>query len=273
VFTLLQSDALTALRALPAASVHCCVTSPPYWMQRDYGSPGQLGLEPRLDDYLANLLAVFAEVGRVLSPEGTCWVNLGDTINNYLGGARDSDSPSGYADGDRPRFATGHGLLDTRYPRKCHLGIPWRFALGMLERGWLLRAEVIWRKQVNLPERCTDRPGREHETLFLFTRRPDYNCELARLAHGFRGSVWELPCGRDVPGHSATFPELLPALCVTACTDAGQTVLDPFAGTGTTGVVALSLARRALLIELSPKYCAIARRRCHNTTPGLPLTA
>ncbi len=272
-YTLENAEALEVLLGRPSGSVQCCVTSPPYWKLRDYHHAQQIGLENTVEEYLERLLIIFAEVRRLLAPDGTCWVNLGDTFNNYLGGTtHESDGVAGYADDSRPRFASGSGLLDSRLPRKCLMGVPYRFALAMLKEGWLLREQVTWAKATNLPDTATDRPDHNSEPIFLFTKRPDYKCDRRRLPRAFRGSVWHLPCGRRGVDHPAVFPDLLARLCITASTDPGDLVLDPFAGSGTTGVVALELRRRALLAELNPEYCANARRALEAVPEPLALS-
>lgn len=175
-------DAREVLSTLPASSVHCVVTSPPYWQLRDYGHEDQLGLEESLDDFLENLCRVFDEVTRVLRPDGTCWVNLGDC---YLGGRSGGMGKSALSSGRNHEAAQeAHRAMRARgakrhrsvpgLPRKSLVGVPWRFAFAMQARGWVLRSEVIWQKPNAMPETPKDRPTRDHEHVFLFARQPVY---------------------------------------------------------------------------------------------------
>lgn len=132
-------DVLDALAALPDQSVHCIVTSPPYWGLRDYGVSGQLGLEPTPEEYVDRLVTIFREARRVLREDGTLWLNLGDTML-----------------------------------QKQLLGIPWRVAFGLQDDGWWLRAENIWHKPNAMRESVTDRPTRVHEQVFLLSKNAQY---------------------------------------------------------------------------------------------------
>ena len=148
-WTVLEGDALTVLRTLPSSSVHCCVTSPPYWALRRYhAGPQEQGSEPTLEAYLAGMVTVFAEVRRVLRDDGTAWVNMGDT---YEGGGRGAGGVSG----DKQRTSPG-SLLDERGPvvngAGNLLGVPWRLALALQADGWTWRSTVVWAKRSPLPE-------------------------------------------------------------------------------------------------------------------------
>lgn len=156
--TFLQGDALARLAKLPSDSVHCCVTSPPYFRLRDYGVAGQYGWEKTPDEFVANLVEVFREVRRVLRADGTCWVNLGDSYRTD--GRKDS------GDGFRPRPG--------EIKHKDLVGIPWLVALALRNDGWWLRSDVIWGKTNCLPESVRDRPTRSHEYLFLLSKRATY---------------------------------------------------------------------------------------------------
>lgn len=168
-FTLYQGDALTVLRELPPESVHACVTSPPYWGLRDYGTPGQLGLEPTPEEYVARMVEVFREVRRVLRKDGTLWLNIGDS---YASGMRDA-----YAD---DRKYGGARASDQRPPTPLGLkpkdlcGVPWRLAFALQADGWYLRADIIWAKPNPMPESVTDRPTKSHEYVFLLSKSPRY---------------------------------------------------------------------------------------------------
>jgi DNA modification methylase len=175
VYQIHCGDALTVLRTLPADSVQCCVTSPPYWRMRDYGTPGQYGLELTIEHYLQNMVDVFAEVRRVLRDDGILWLNLGD---RYSSGRR-----GGFAGDLAPRaqqYSRKAGLIGTwqsppaGYKDKELLGLPWRLAMALQADGWWLRADCIWHKPNAKPESVKDRPGVAHEYLFLLTKSERY---------------------------------------------------------------------------------------------------
>lgn len=170
---ILTGDALTQLRTLESGSVDCVVTSPPYWSLRDYGQPGQLGLEPTFEQYIDALLQIFDEVRRVLKPTGTCWVNLGDTYaNTWNGGHKGSGST---LNGTLPpESASPRRRTKQSVGRKCLAQIPERFAIGMTARGWILRNELIWHKPNCMPASVTDRFTVDHEKMYFFTKGPRY---------------------------------------------------------------------------------------------------
>lgn len=340
--TILQGDCREVLATLPEQSVHCVVTSPPYWGLRDYGVPGQLGLERTPEEYVARLVAVFRAVRRVLRDDGTLWLNLGDcyatTPAGGVGASSRLSNPVRQASVTVPR----HSIVGALKPKDL-VGIPWRVAFGLRADGWWLRQEIIWHKRAAMPESVRDRPTRVHEQLFLLAKSARYFYDADAIAepcvsersgnrerhvadgrgrpadhlgtgcpweNDGRGrnkrSVWTLgpePFRGDA--HFAVMPTALVAPCVLAGTSArgccptcgapwqrvpfqgGRpvparmvrwrpgcrcprggdaevvpcTVLDPFAGSGTVGRVAEDLGRHSILIELSPDYCEMARRR------------
>ena len=170
--TLIRADA----RRIPLAdrSVHCVVTSPPYLGLRDYGVPGQIGLEETPEAFVETMRAVFAEVWRVLRDDGTLWLNLGDSYNPYNGGAGPSSSLSQTQSRERPQLATGYGLKVKTLKPKDLMGIPWRVALALQADGWYLRSDIIWAKPSPMPESVVDRPTKAHEYLFLLTKQERY---------------------------------------------------------------------------------------------------
>jgi site-specific DNA-methyltransferase (cytosine-N4-specific) len=251
-------DSRAALRHVPADCVRCCVTSPPYWSLRDYQIPGQIGLEAQLADYFDSLVAVFEEVRRVLTPDGTLWLNIGDS---YTSGGRTWRAP----DRKNPvramsvRPPTPDGLKP-----KDLIGVPWRLAFALQAAGWYLRADIIWNKPNCQPESVKDRPTRSHEMLFLFSKSEQYHYDPAAV-RGPNGrnlrTVWDIPTQPYKEAHFATFPPALVEPCVALGSEPGDLVLDPFLGSGTTAEVALKMGRRFLGIELNPEYVEIARRR------------
>ncbi len=166
-----HGDCLDILPTLPAKSVQCCVTSPPYWQLRDYGEEGQLGLEPTPEEYTANLVDVFRLVWRVLRDDGTLWLVIGDTHNSGECGARDSTRWPKQASNDH---APKRPLI-TSVKRKDLVGIPWRVAFALQADGWYLRSDIIWHKPGPMPESMTDRCTTSHEYIFLLTKSAKYH--------------------------------------------------------------------------------------------------
>ena len=375
----LVGDVREQLAMMPAASVQCVVTSPPYWGLRDYGHAGQIGLEATPDAFVAALVAVFREVRRVLKDGGVCWLNLGDS---YAGNRGNTDDKPGFDNKARnggAGLAIGHRKMtvsrrrdDAPIPRSDYIvtglkpkdlvGIPWRVAFALQADGWYLRADVIWSKPNPMPESVTDRPTKAHEYVFLLTKRERYYYDADAIAervapsqvgreradliggtsHVERGqhsqgsvyktgrkneqsgdrrkvgfndrwdakeyegkmsgqdpqdagrrmlanakaardggaphdnpfgttrnsrSVWTITTQPYPDAHFATFPEALPERCIKAGSRIGDTVLDPFCGSGTTGQVAIQLGRSFIGIELNPEYAELARNRIGGAAP------
>jgi DNA modification methylase len=255
---LIVGDTKKALAKIPDNLFQCCVTSPPYWSLRNYHIDGQIGLEPSLADYLKNLVSVFDEVRRVLRDDGTLWLNIGDSFTS--GGrtwrAPDKKNPVRAMD-IRPPTPTGLKPKDL-------IGVPWRLAFALQDAGWYLRADIVWNKPNCQPESVKDRPTRCHEFLFLLSKneRYLYDCESVRGPNGRNvRTVWDINTKSFRHAHFATFPPELVEPCIQLGSRAGDLVLDPFIGSGTTGHVALNLERRFVGIELNPEYIKIAERR------------
>jgi DNA modification methylase len=182
-FTLLVGDVSEVLAGLPDESVHCVVTSPPYWGLRDYSTEGQIGLEPTPDAYVQRIVDVFREVRRVLRRDGTCWLNLGDSYVAAGGGGESRMMELGRPTVD-PYFkhaARGKGLTGGNCPparvglaSKNLVGIPWRVAFALQADGWYLRSAITWCKKNCMPESVTDRPTKATEMVFLLTRSARY---------------------------------------------------------------------------------------------------
>ncbi len=177
---IIQGDCLEVLRTLPDESVDCVMTSPPYWGLRDYGVGGQIGQEPTFDEYITKLCDIFDEVKRALKKTGTCWVNMGDTYNS--GGNYRSEG-EGQIEGSRGRdYQAKAGMVktDTKIqglPDKCLCQIPSRFSIEMVNRGWILRNEIIWHKPNCMPESVSDRFTVDFEKLFFFVKSKKYYFE------------------------------------------------------------------------------------------------
>jgi DNA modification methylase len=297
---ILTGDCRQMLKTLPAESVHCVVTSPPYFGLRDYGVDGQIGLEPDPSTYVSTLVEVFQEVRRVLYPSGTVWLNLGDSYAG--GGGHCPTAPSSaYSKSGKYGSALKSGGIKPQgfIKPKDLLGIPWRVAFALQADGWWLRSDIIWAKPNPMPESVTDRPTSAHEHVFLMAKSERYFfdaeavAEPARfevIARGMLGAVgtsmrqdapqvavshsraadgatrnirnvWTIATQPFSEAHFATFPPALVEPCIKAGCPEGGTVLDPFGGAGTVGLVADRLKRNAILIELNSVYAAMARHR------------
>ena len=208
--TVLNADCIEAMATMPEKSVHCCVTSPPYFGLRDYGHEGQIGLEPTPDEFVAKLVAVFREVWRVLRDDGTLWLNLGDSYNSFGGvHAGRSDNQVGVGAGQR-QWREGSARADgevrsdgmsrrnrdgTHAPglkAKDLIGIPWRVAFALQADGWYLRQDIIWHKPNPMPESVTDRCTKAHEYIFLLSKSERYYFDSQAMKEpsvcGYRGS-------------------------------------------------------------------------------------
>lgn len=345
---ILVGDVRERLRDLPDESVHCIVTSPPYFGLRDYGCDGQIGLEATPDAYVAELVAVFREARRVLRSDGTFWLNLGDSYCSTAPGTMGAPlRQSGIFSGVKDETAAARAKFRPKTPPgmkpKDRMMIPARVALALQADGWWLRDEIIWHKPNPMPVSVTDRTTPAHEMLYMFSKSARYYYDMdsikepiaesskkryaqpralsgeqtggdkqdayerngitggsrrpnqiitslarrardtieAATAHGrphslskFEAinaadpailrqprSVWSIATRPFKGAHFATFPPDLIRPCVLAGCPAGGTVLDPFFGAGTTGLVAQQLGRNAIGIELNPEYAAIARER------------
>lgn len=168
---ILQGDWTEVLRSLPEKSVHCCVTSPPYWGLRDYCVEGQLGLEPTLEEYVAKMVDGFREVRRVLRDDGTLWLNLGDSYSHSKPKQKQGDwtNTQGRLNWSNNQSHSVAGLLP-----KNLVGIPWRVAFALQADGWYLRSDIIWHKPNPMPESVTDRPTKAHEYIFLLSKSERY---------------------------------------------------------------------------------------------------
>jgi len=337
-------DALEVLRGLPDESVHCCVTSPPYWGLRDYGVEGQLGLEETPEVYVERLVGIFRDVRRVLRDDGTVWLNLGDSYASgkgtcYNPGGGDSSlgkhrKESGAHPLDRGNKST---LAASGLKPKDLVGIPWRVAFALQADGWWLRSDIIWSKPNPMPESVQDRPTKAHEYIFLLSKSAKYyydneaikepvvcvgaddgtrvfggknkaganskhpqttgrtygkhstqdaqssgrriveNVKRARAEGAEHDSpfgtkrnkrtVWTVSTKPFKEAHFAVFPPDLIRPCVLAGCPEGGTVLDPFFGAGTTGMVAKQEARGYIGIELNPEYAEMARERIKRECP------
>lgn len=305
--TLFHGDSLAVLRELPDQSVDCCVTSPPYFGLRDYGTEGQYGLESSPAEYVETMRALFAEVRRVLADDGTLWLNLGDSYSGSWGNQGRKAERGTQRPINKPMMQP---VLDGRYgdtkarntgaikpgapPAKNLMGIPWRVAFALQDDGWILRNEIIWSKPNAMPESVTDRLSSRHEHLFMLTKSRRYWFDLDPIrephvsepgreganymrgqkamrpvgpnsgaySEGGRnpGDVWSIATQPFPGAHFAVMPPELARRAVVAGCKPGGVVLDPFSGSGTTGLVAQQNGRRYVGIDLSAEYLDLSLR-------------
>ncbi len=263
---ILIGDSRQLLRDIPDQTFQMCVTSPPYWGLRDYGIEGQIGAERTVDAYLADLVALFREVRRTLRDDGTLWLNIGDSYTSGGRTWRDVDEKNA-ARGMDYRAPTPEGLKP-----KDLIGVPWRLAFALQADGWYLRTDIIWNKPNGQPESVKDRPTRSHEYVFLLSKSERYFYDWEAMkeptANGngsrARRSVWSINTEPYSGAHFAVFPPELVRLCILGGSKPEGLVLDPFLGSGTTGMVALQEGRGFVGIELKPDYADLARERMSN---------
>ena len=301
-------DCLEVLKALPDESVHCCVTSPPYYALRDYGMEEQIGREATPKEYISRLTEVFTEVRRVLRSDGTLWLNIADT---YAGKGNQGD----FVDPRNPKGRNGQAVALNYKVEGCKpkdmIGIPWMLAFALRDSGWYLRSDIIWMKENPMPESCKDRCSRCYEHIFLLSKSRKYFFDAKaisepiapataeRLKRGMKGGnkygkpvpgqpqaqtinrprahgeitdsminpmrnkrdVWVVNTVPFKGGHYAAYPPKLVEPCLLAGCPEGGIVLDPFFGSGTTGMVAKQLNRHYIGIELNPEYAELAKAR------------
>ena len=260
--SIFEGDAKAALQRIPNNTVQCIVTSPPYWGLRDYDIPEQIGLEDKLPQFINRLVEIFSEAKRVLKDDGVLWLNLGDgyTSGNRGWRAPDKKNPA-RAMSRRPDTPDGLKPKDLQ-------GIPWRLAFALQNDGWYLRADIIWSKPNAMPESVKDRPTRSHEYIFMMTKSEKYFYDRTAVLEENgrnRRSVWSIKTQPFPEAHFATFPPGLIEPCIASSSKKGDFILDPFFGSGTTGVVAQELSRQYVGIELNPEYVQIAAKRLQAT--------
>lgn len=351
---IITGDCRSVLPTLPAESVNCCVTSPPYFRLRDYGIAGQIGLEPNPSDFADEMLAVFEQVHRVLRKDGTLWLNLGDSYAASGRGGNPEHSPhqkQASNRGSRQFFqseAVDQGVIGRRwikppsgYKPKDLIGVPWMVAFALREAGWYLRDAIVWAKPNGMPGSQVDRCTSSYEMIFQFSksrvywsdfdaiktppresslvrtaqdlqaqagshrangagktngpmkavgvhaRRSDKQRGHSRRHDGFNDrwdamersqqqampaimrNVWFVAPAQFRDAHYAVMPDEIARRCILAGCPEGGTVLDPFGGAGTTGLVSDRLGRNAILIELNPSNSRLAERRVRDDAPLL----
>ena len=269
MWKVIHGDCKVQLSEFEAESVQTCVTSPPYWQLRDYGCTSELGGEETPEKFVESLVGVFEEVRRVLKKDGTLWLNLGDT---YVGGG--GYCPTAPSNQQGSKQSTNRGAkakarpVPEGYKKKDLIGIPWMTAIALRKKGWFLRADVIWDKPNGFPENVTDRPSRTHEYVFLLSKSEkyyyDHKAILEPSADGgtrICRAVWEIAKTNFSGAHFAVFPEKLVERCLLATSRENDLVIDPFLGSGTTGVVSQKIGRQFVGIDLNESYCQMAKTR------------
>ena len=251
---LITGDAIQALKLLPSNCFNVAITSPPYFWVRDYGEKAQIGHEQTVEEFVKKLADVFDEVRRVLHPEGVFYLNIGDTYYSGNGQPHGSDprckSRNFMRTKMRPVDKSGWSI-----PKKTLIGIPWKLAFEMQNRGWALRSDIIWtRGNAFVEPTARDRPWRKYEHVFLFSKSRFYSYNR-RALKGCE-DIWEIPIERVKINkeHNAPFPSKLVERCIaTGCPPEGR-VLDPFLGSGTTLLTATQMKRSCVGIDLKPSY-------------------
>ncbi|MGH8556602.1 MAG: DNA-methyltransferase [Methylococcales bacterium] len=272
---ILIGDSLTVLPSLAAESVQCCVTSPPYWGLRDYDHPAQVGAELLPAAYVDNLVAIFREVRRVLCKDGTLWLNVGDGYARN--GGTGNCGPNAVVGNTKKLIQKRNCKVPDCWGLKDRdlMGLPWRVAFALQADGWVLRSKITWIKKTAMPESVKNRPTNATEEVFLFAKSPTYFYD----PNGFRETsganlrnYWILGPDPNANGHPAAFPRELAQRCILLGSREGDTVLDPFGGSGTTSLAAGELGRKAILIELNPTYAQIGMDRTKAYQPQLPMS-
>lgn len=255
---ILTGDCREVLKTLADDSVHCIVTSPPYWRQRDYGMPDQIGLEFTPEEYVDEIADSFGDARRVLRGDGVCWINIGD---KWASGGNGGGGSLSAGRGARRVLAGEKGWRKPPpgYKDKDLVLAGFLVAERLRVSGWFLRKTIIWNKyRANEPPR-RDRPSVSHEYLFLLSKENDSRARDPG-EKWWQSSVWEI-APQGSANHPAMMPEELVRRCIVSSSAPGDTILDIFGGAGTTGIVADRLGRNAILIELNPAYVAMARDR------------
>lgn len=266
---ILTGDNRELLPSIPSESIQCCVTSPPYWGLRDYDHPAQIGAEPSPDKYVQNLVEVFREVRRVLRKDGTLWLNVGDGYARN--GGTGNCGPNAVVGNTKRLIQKRNCKVPDCWGLKDRdlIGLPWRVAFALQADGWILRSKITWLKKTAMPESVKNRPTNATEEVFLFSKSPTYYYDSKAVREGTGANLrncWILGPDANGNGHPATFPRELARRCILLGSRANDIVLDPFGGSGTTGIVAKQLDRKSILIEINSHYSKICEKRISHAT-------
>ena len=302
-YKILQGDSIEVMKTLDDGSVDMCVTSPPYYGLRDYGVAGQIGLEQTPEEYVAKLVDVFREVKRVLKDDSTLWLNLGDSYAGSNNGSNDYREDGASISKNDNKYGVHKPTSDL--PAKNLIGIPWCVAFALQADGWYLRSDIIWHKPNPMPESVKDRPTKSHEYIFLLAKNKKYYYDHEAIKipskqpnddrgargnrkrfptekiSGIRGpgvypmankrTVWTVNTKPFKGAHFAVFPPKLITPCILAGSREGGVVLDPFCGSGTTGVVSAKFGRDFIGIDLNPEYVKMAEDRIYKASQQMRL--
>jgi len=249
-----------------------CITSPPYYGLRNYGGQdNQIGLEQTPEEFIDELVKVFKEVKNVLTDDGTCWVNLGDSYYNYRPGRGQGLAKQTVSNTkqDLPDVCPRRGNRIRGLKEKDLIGIPWMFAFAMRADGWYLRQDIIWSKPNPMPESVRDRCTKSHEYIFLFSKNQNYYFNVDAIKEPTvdgkglkrKKSVWDIRTKAYKEAHFAVYPPELIEPCIKSGSEEGDIVLDPFMGSGTTAAVAKSLGRDYIGCELHEDYGNLIQKR------------
>lgn len=273
---ILIGDSLKILPSLVAESVQSCVTSPPYWGLRDYDHPAQVGAESSPEIYVENLVKIFREVRRVLRKDGTVWLNVGDGYARNGGVGK--CGPNATVGNTKKLIQKRNCKVPDCWGLKDRdlFGMPWRVAFALQADGWILRSKITWVKKNPMPESVKNRPTNATEEIFLFSKSPKYFYDPNGVREESGANLrnyWILGPDSSRNGHPATFPRELARRCILLGSRQGDLILDPFGGSGTTGIVANELHRKAVLIELNPKYVQMGKKSASVIQPELQKSA
>jgi len=248
----MHGDSATMLKSLPSDVFNVAVTSPPYFWVRDYGYDEQLGHEESVEAYIDALMGVFDEVKRTLHPEGVFFLNIGDTYYSGNGQPHGSDpkcsSRNFLRTKVRPVDVGGWDI-----PKKSMIGVPWKVAFAMQQRGWTLRSSIIWNRcNAFVEPTARDRPYRQYEFVFMFSKSRFYSFDRSKLVEE---DVWNIPIERNRRAkHNAAFPSELVRRCIEVGSPPNGHVLDPFVGSGTTVLTSIANHRNVVGIDMSDDY-------------------
>lgn len=273
---IINGDSLKVLPTLPDETVQCCVTSPPYWGLRDYDHPAQVGAEISPEIYVENLVGIFREVKRVLRKDGTLWLNVGDGYARN--GGTGNHGPNAMVGNTKKLIQKRNCKVPEVWGLKDRdlIGLPWRVAFALQSDGWILRSKITWVKKNPMPESVKNRPTSATEEIFLFAKSPSYFYDPNGIREESGANLrnyWILGPDSRKTGHLAAFPRELARRCILLGSREGDTVLDPFGGSGTTGITAIELNRQAILIELNPTYAQISKNQANIIQPNLQMSA
>ena len=304
---ILFGDCRKTLKQFPRGSAQMCVTSPPYYGLRDYGGEdNQIGMEQSPEDYVNEMVQVFREVRDVLADDGVLWLNIGDSYYNYRSDGNYPKQSVSKTRQDLPLSTPVRGNKLKGYKQKDLIGIPWMLAFALRADGWYLRQDIIWHKPNPMPESVKDRCTKSHEYIFLLSKNQNYyydneaikepvkqdwgtrdrtkgkyhNPGTGLQPHSGLTKSYERKNKRDVwtvnkkpykGAHFATYPEELIEPCILAGSRPGDTVLDPFMGSGTTAYVARKHDRHYIGCELHEDYGSLIQKRIKAIPTKLPM--